>query len=248
MNSKVTPGLRPLAILFVALALSIGWGVRGNWGHEYGAMIPGALAAMAAVIVSGRDDWQRRVGFFAFYGAVGWSFGGSISYMQVIAYTHSGDHEYGTVLYGFACLFLIGFIWAAIGGAGTAVSAFLNRERLTEMLIPILAVFVAWVAQDQFFRIYLGNLHDQVTSGALTKEQFHEQIAWINWYDSDWIAVLVAAAAAVLLAIVRRRVCWGTSLVLHLCAGWWIGFTLLTDCLDLHMTPPRGDNWSVRWV
>ena len=47
MNSKTaSPALSPLAILFVALALSIGWGVRGNWGHEYGAMIPGALAAM----------------------------------------------------------------------------------------------------------------------------------------------------------------------------------------------------------
>jgi len=86
MQSKVaTPGLAPLAILFVALALSIGWGVRGNWGHEYGAMIPGALAAMAAVLVSGRDDWQRRIPFFAFFGAIGWAFGGSISYMQGIA-------------------------------------------------------------------------------------------------------------------------------------------------------------------
>jgi hypothetical protein len=242
MTSKVSPGLKPLAILFVALALSIGWGVRGNWGHEYGAMIPGALAAMAAVIVSGRDDWHRRVGFFAFFGAVGWSFGGSISYMHVIAYTHSG--EYRTVLYGFACLFLIGFIWAAIGGAGTAVSAFLNRERLTELLIPVLAVFVAWIAQDQFFRIYFGDLRDQVKDGVITREQFREQIHWINWYDTDWIAVIVAAAAVVLLAIIRRRVCWGTSLILHMCAGWWIGFTLLTVGLGLRMTPPRGDNWA----
>ena len=88
---NTSPGLSLLAILFVALALSIGWGVRGNWGHEYGAMIPGALAAMAAVLVSGRDDWYRRIPFFAFFGALGWSFGGSISYMQVIAYTHSGN-------------------------------------------------------------------------------------------------------------------------------------------------------------
>ena len=50
------PGLSWLAILLVALSLSIGWGVRGNWGHEYGAMIPGALAAIAAVVVSGRED------------------------------------------------------------------------------------------------------------------------------------------------------------------------------------------------
>src|SRR5580700_8864278 len=109
---STSPGLSFVSILFVALALSIGWGVRGNWGHEYGAMIPGALAAMAAVLVSGRDDWYRRIPFFAFFGALGWSFGGSISYMQVIACTHSGHAP--TVAYGFACLFLIGFVWGAM--------------------------------------------------------------------------------------------------------------------------------------
>jgi len=80
-------GLTPT---LTAFSLSIGWGIRGNFGHEYGAMIPGALAAMAAVLLSGREDWYRRIAYFAFFGALGWSFGGSISYMQVIAYTHSG--------------------------------------------------------------------------------------------------------------------------------------------------------------
>ena len=168
-----SPGLSWLAILLVALSLSIGWGVRGNWGHEYGAMIPGALAAMAAVLVSGRDDWYRRAGFFAFYGAVGWSFGGSISYMQVIAYTHSGDAT--SVIYGFACLFLIGFIWAAFGGAGTALPAFLDRQRLTELLIPAFAVFVAWAAQDQFFDIYLGGLRDQVAARHAQRSRLRQQ-------------------------------------------------------------------------
>jgi hypothetical protein len=256
MTSKpASPGLSWLAILFVALALSIGWGVRGNWGHEYGAMIPGGLAAMAAVLVSGREDWRRRIALFAFFGAVGWSFGGSISYMQVIGYTHSGHAL--TVWYGFACLFLIGFLWAAAGGAGTALPAFLDRDRLTELLLPTGAVFVAWGLQDAFFSVYfrglslLGTelhkgLRDQLREGLISADQFREQTSWIAWNDSDWIAVVVAAAAVVLLAIVRRRVCWGTSLVLYLCAGWWIAFTLLTDRqrLDLHMTPPRGDNWA----
>lgn len=243
MNSKGTsPGLSPLAILFVGLALSIGWGVRGNWGHEYGAMIPGALAAMAAVLVSGRDDWLRRIPFFAFFGAVGWSFGGSISYMQVIAYTHSGHWD--SVLYGFACLFLIGFMWGALGGAGTALPAFLSRARLTELMLPVAAVFAAWLGQSIYFRILFAGMRDQVEHGIITKELAAERLSWLNWYDTDWIAVLVAAASVLVLAVARRRLCWGTSLVLYLCAGWWLGFTLLTVGLGLRMTPPRGDNWS----
>src|SRR5437016_6177737 len=81
---------RPALIVLTALSLSIGWGIRGNFGHEFGALLPGALAAMAAVLLSGRADWQRRIAYFGTFGAVGWCFGGSISYMQIIAYTHSG--------------------------------------------------------------------------------------------------------------------------------------------------------------
>src|SRR5260221_14234555 len=42
-------------ILLTALSLSIGWGIRGNFGHEYGAMIPGTLSAMAAVLLTARE-------------------------------------------------------------------------------------------------------------------------------------------------------------------------------------------------
>ena len=117
-----------------ALSLWLGWGIRGNFGHEYGAMMPGALATLAAVLLSGRVDWQRRAADFALFGALGWSFGGSISYMQVVAYTHSGHSA--SVLYGFACLFVIGFLWAALGGAGTALSAVADRRFLSDLLPP----------------------------------------------------------------------------------------------------------------
>jgi hypothetical protein len=53
--------LRP--ILVTALSLSIGWGIRGNFGHEFGAMIPGALAAMAAVLLSNREDYHINIFF-----------------------------------------------------------------------------------------------------------------------------------------------------------------------------------------
>src|SRR5271166_2220566 len=102
-------------VVLCALSLSLGWGIRGNFGHAHGAMIPGALATLAAVLMSGREDWWRRSAFFAMFGALGWAFGGRMSYMQVIAYTHSGHAP--SQLYGFACLCVIGFLWAALGGA-----------------------------------------------------------------------------------------------------------------------------------
>jgi hypothetical protein len=223
---------KPTLALLVAtaLSLSIGWGIRGNFGHEYGAMIPGALAAIAAVLLAGREDWWRRIAYFAFFGALGWSFGGSISYMQVIGYTHSGDSL--SVAYGFACLFIIGFLWAAMGGAGTALPACLNREQLTEFFIPLTTVFGAWWLQD----LAIGWFH-------ATDPAFRHNDP-LYWYDTDWLGVLVAIVAVGLTALARRRLDTASSFMLHLAVGWWVGFLLLVVVFGWRMTPPRGDNWA----
>jgi hypothetical protein len=231
-----------MMILVCALSLSIGWGIRGNFGHEYGAMIPGALAALAAAIFSGREDWWKRSVYFALFGALGWSFGGSISYMWVIGYTHSGHAP--SQLYGYACLFLIGFLWGALGGAGTALPACLDRDRLTALFPPMIAVFLAWTLEDGF----LGYV-DRGLSSRFRHLSPH------YWYDTDWIAAYLALIAVLLLAAVRRRICFGTSLVIHLAIGWILGFSLVVGMVDglpliglpsieFRMTPPRGDNWA----
>jgi hypothetical protein len=214
-----------------ALALSVGWGIRGNFGHEYGAMIPGALASMAVAVLSGREDWQRRVAYFGLFGALGWSFGGSISYMQVVAYTHSGHSP--SVLYGFACLFVIGFLWAALGGAGTAFPAFADRDRLTELFAPMTAVFVAWWLQGAWIVPKLYETYGKTKAAAL-----------LNWYDTDWLAALLAIVAVLTFAAVRRRLDRGTALILHMAVGWWVAFLVVVVWLGIRMTPPRGDNWS----
>jgi hypothetical protein len=216
--------------LAAALSLSIGWGIRGNFGHEYGAMIPGALAAIAAVLLAGREDWWRRIAYFAFFGALGWSFGGSISYMQVIGYTHSGDSR--SVAYGFACLFVIGFLWATFGGAGTSLPACLSREQLTEFFVPLTAVFGAWWLQDLAIAWF-----DH------TDPDFRHTDP-LYWYDTDWLGVLVAVVAVLITAFARRRLDSASSLILHLGVGWWLGFLLLVVGLGWRMTPPRGDNWA----
>jgi hypothetical protein len=223
-------------VVLCGLSLSLGWGIRGNFGHAYGALIPGALAALAACLASGREDWWRRAGSFAFFGALGWSFGGTISYMQVIAYTHSG--HWPSQIYDFACLCVIGFLWGALGGAGTALPACLDRDRLTSLFTPTLVVLAAWWLQDLILPLIVPPQSSQSR---------HESILY--WYDTSWVEALVALAAVLLLAAARRRVCWGSRFLLHLAGGWWLGFlamVLLVDGLGIpfRMTPPRGDNWA----
>ena len=205
-------------LLLAGASVSIGWGVRGQFGHEYGAALAGALGGMVVALLAGRPDWHSRIAYFACLGAIGWAFGGGMSYMKTLAYSHSSDP--GTALYGFACLFVLGFIWAAPGGTGTALAAYLDREELTKLFAPLCAVLLAWYLQDAF-RIR------------------------VRGFGGAGFNALTAIGAVGLLAAVRRST-WGvgSALVVHMALGWWAGYLLLIRLFHLEMNPPRGDSWA----
>lgn len=219
-NTPSNPGLRASTFLLAALSLSIGWGIRGNFGHEYGAMIPGALTGIAVGLMSGREDWRRRVMYFGMFGALGWGFGGSISYMQVISYTHSG--HFASQLYGFLALFWIGFLWAGLGGAGTALPAVLDRERLTQLFTPLCWVFVLWIifkyGEGPLVRWYERNVW--YSEGAGYDGTWHRQKNPFYWFDTDWLQAVLAVTAIYLYDLWDRRksllsfpLCLGTAVV-----------------------------------
>ena len=224
-------------VILCGLSLCVGWGIRGNFGHEYGAALPGALTAIAIVLLSGREDWYRYVHFFALFGAIGWSFGGSMSYMMVVGYSHSPQSK--TVLYGFANLFVIGFLWAALGGAGTALPAFLasvehtqSTPALTLFFTPVCVVFVGWSLQAV--------LIDRI----LATQRMERHESPLYWFDTDWVAALVAIVSVVIVILFRGGIDIATALILYMGVGWFVGFLLLVNVFKLRMTPPRGDNWS----
>lgn len=191
------PGLRWNTFLLAALSLSIGWGIRGNFGHEYGAMIPGALTAIAVCMMSGRADWRARVPYFGMFGALGWAFGGSISYMQVIAHTHSGHAP--TQYYGFFCLFLIGFLWGGMGGAGTAFPAVADRKRLTAIFRPLCWVFGVWLVLN----LAALPMIERWESGYA--QTWHRHESPLYWFDADWIQALTAILAVCLFDLWDRK-------------------------------------------
>ena len=48
--------------LFVAAAVGLAWGVRGDFGHVIGAMFPGAALGLAWVFVAGRPSLLPAAG------------------------------------------------------------------------------------------------------------------------------------------------------------------------------------------
>ena len=178
---KHNPGWRFGSIFLVGLSLSIGWGIRGNFGHEYGAAFAGALAALTVVLVSGRADWQKRMPWFVFFGALGWGFGASQSYMQVISYAESGQAL--SQAYGYVALFWIGFLWAAMGGAGTAFAAVASRERLVNIFKPLLFLWGAWLLLD----LIEDPVAEILQQGVAFDSTWFRHKNPLYWFDADYL-------------------------------------------------------------
>lgn len=224
MDTKThTSDLVVIGILLSGLAMSVGWGFRGDYGHEAGAMVPGALLGLSICLASGRRDWWQRASLMAMCGGIGWAFGGQMSYGRVIGYTASSSLP--DVAYGYASLFLIGGLWGGIGSGILALSVTQSRSYLERFAGPLVTLWLAWLVMD--------------LSG------FTE---WLveAWYlhDTDWFAATSALSVAAVYAVLVPRDRSACAFIMLLAAGWWAGYIILTGLLGLHMTPPRSDNWS----
>ena len=242
-----TPTQSPIwrinSVLLCGLALSVGWGIRGNFGHEYGAAFAGCLAAIVIALLAGRTDWRERVLYFAFFGAIGWGFGGSVSYMQVIAYTQSG-HELSQ-WYGYVGLFYIGFLWAALGGAGTALAAVAERKLLVQLFKPILFLFVVWFIQD----LIEDPIVEWIQSDIAFDHTWSRHKSPLYWLDADYLAALFAVLAMALYDLFTRaeknRLLLPIFGALGALLGWGIQALLhvlgLDQKLASALTYPLGD-------
>ncbi|HEV8059714.1 MAG TPA: hypothetical protein VGP68_07565 [Gemmataceae bacterium] len=221
-----------LMILLAALAMSVGWGFRGNYGHEAGAMVPGALLGLAISLTSRRPDWQSRGVTLAFLGALGWAFGGQMSYAKIIGYTcHTSFKD---VYYGYNCLFLIGGMWGGMGAGILALALTESTETLDQWCTPLIILWAVWQLAD------LTGLTAKLEANAWLHDR--ARAWWLK--DADWIAALSALLAAGLTALLVPRSRSQAACIAWLAGGWLIAFFLLVGVCHLHMTPPRGDNWA----
>ncbi|WP_169980956.1 hypothetical protein [Tautonia rosea] len=135
---------RMVRSLFVALAVGLGWGIRGDFGHSIGAMYPGAALGLAVAFVSGQRALYRWMPILAALSAMGIGSGGTMSYGLLHGYAQSDT--FLNYAYGFLTLFLQGSAWGTFGGA--LIGLMLERKplRTSEWLGLLGSVFVGgWV-------------------------------------------------------------------------------------------------------
>jgi len=106
------------AVVLTALAAGTGWGIRGQYGHETGAMIAGTLAALTLVLLFIPNALSLNGARAAAMMATAIGIGGSMTYGQTVGLSHDSE-IIGNVeawRWGMLGLFLKGGVWIGFGG------------------------------------------------------------------------------------------------------------------------------------
>lgn len=129
-GDELSPCLR-LAI--PGLAEWLGWGIRGQIGHERGAMIPGSLVGLSLALTASDPEIRRRAGLMGAVGAMGTSFGGTETYGQTIGLT-MGETRHQTYWWGMLGLAIKGGAWIGLSGTYLGMAASDKNYSPTELL------------------------------------------------------------------------------------------------------------------
>jgi len=150
----------PGILLIPALTMSVGWGLRGFiGGGSLGAMIPGALVALA--LCHCLRVPSAVAGRIAAFGAIGVGFGGQETYGQTVGLVVNGGELFWRSVVG---LGVKGAVWGFLGGAVLGVSFLRDLSRRTLFVaLPLLVAgtWLGWRFIDQPKLIYFSNLLDR---------------------------------------------------------------------------------------
>ncbi len=208
-----------VVLLMSAMAGALGWGIRGQFGHETGAMIAGVLVGLTLVLLfCARLPALASLRAAALF-TLGISIGGSMTYGQTIGLTQDAAliGNWGALRRGLFGLCVKGGIWIGFAGAFLGMGLSATRYRPLELsLLVIVMVFLA------FAGLTVLNTPFDPAAGKLPLLYFSDHWDWkpqtaLRPRPECWGGLLVALTALVLYSVVGRR----DALTWRL-AGWGV--------------------------
>jgi len=229
-------------VLLPALAMGLGWGIRGQFGHETGAMVPGALVGLALAAVSHREPALHAALRLGAVGALACSLGGLMTYGQTIGLVQ-GRTRRRTRWWGLLGLAVKGSVWIGLTGAFIGMAAGGRGYSLGEVGgLCVALAGVAWIGvrllnrphdpPDALPAIYFSSRDD-----ARPRPEF---------WGGLWLAL-----AALLVYLMVRGDRAAVGLALWGLLGGGLGFAL-GECLQawgMHRAPfgARVQRWMDWW-
>jgi hypothetical protein len=189
----------------------MGWGIRGQYGHESGAMIAGVLVALAIALLFCQRRSSLAAARIVALTAVGVSFGGAMTYGQTVGLTQDAElHGHWEALrWGMLGLFIKGGIW--IGFAAVLLGVGLSGKRYRALEMLLLFLFLMGL---HLLGLYLLNEPFDPPRGELPRIYFSDHWHWEPGKPD----------------LVPRQECWG-GLLLALVGLWLYAAAVKRDAI-----------------
>ena len=191
------------AIFFAALAGGLGWGIRGQYGHETGAMIAGVLVSLTLALLFCPHLPSISVARAIAWGTVAMGIGGSMTYGQTVGLTHDSPliGHWDALGWGMLGLAIKGGIWIGFAGIFLGMGLSAIRYRPVEILLVMLGLWGLWLCGV----LFLNSPFDPEA----------RQLPWLYFSDSwHWEPGAV---------LKPRREIWGGLLVALVALGGYAG-------------------------
>ena len=162
-------------VLFAAMAGAMAWGIRGQYGHETGAMIAGLLVSLTLVFLLCPNASLLNVARAVALGTVAMGFGGSMTYGQTIGLTHDAPliGNWAALRWGMIGLSIKGAVWIGFAGVFLGMGLSGIRYRWREMLLIMLALVGLY-----FLGVYLINSPYNPSAKQLPAIYFSDHWRW----------------------------------------------------------------------
>lgn len=138
------------SILISSLALSFGWGHRGQFGGQRGAMVPGALIGLALARISRFPEIQSIHLLIGAVGAFSFAFGGSMTYGQTLGLTHN-EPKPDTYWWGLLGTTVKGSVWIGLGSIFIGMAAGWKPYNWYEVALLLLVLVPCWFIGIKIF-------------------------------------------------------------------------------------------------
>lgn len=133
-------------ILFAAMAGGMGWGIRGQYGHETGAMIAGLLVSLTLIYLLAPKLSQSTAFRAAAWGTIAMGFGGSQTYGQTLGFTQNAPMigNWDALYWGMFGLVIKGGMWIAFAGVFLGMGLGGIRYHTKSILILMISLVAAF--------------------------------------------------------------------------------------------------------
>ncbi len=228
-------------MLFAAMAGGMGWGIRGQYGHETGAMIAGVLVSLTLAFLLCPGISSLQLVRAAALGTIAMGIGGTMTYGVTLGLTQDAQviGNWSALRWGLLGCCVKGAAW--IGFAGLFLGIGLGGKRYTplEMLLLGLGMLAA-----AFLGMWLLNSPFDVENRELPAIHFSNLWAWVPGSDSRpraeaWGGLHCALLVGIVYCAVRKKDVLARNMGLWGLLGGALGFPLGQSLQAFHAWNPE---------